>query len=377
MRGLRVHITGSAANNCDGELLRSAHSFISSLTGEIIHSGGGLVLGAGGEPRGAAGEPCIFDWSALGRISEASDPAPDWPPLRPKRFVIVSTQSGLARIPADRYDIWESVRTRSDMDIRSRAPGWRMASMIRDRQLRRGDVLVALGGGAGVEHLAQSYVANGKPVIPIATDLGAYSQDGNGGSRLLHGKAVSEPDAFFRLKDGSGSTSGRLLSLRLVARTNYIALAADVVGLLSNLRRPTAFYVRLLNTAHPDYSDVEECFRSVIDPVVTNKGYSPDEVGSRPPSTAFINEDIFRSLQLAGLVVVDLTGVRPNCTMELGFALARRKRVIITAREGTSLPFDTDKLPTHLWRPGVRIDTRIAEFDQWFDRYYDLPPIFD
>ena len=115
----------------------------------------------------------------------------------------------------------------------------------------------------------------------------------------------------------------------------------------------------------------------MVDPVIKNKGYSPDEMGGRTPSAAFMNEDIFRSLHLAGLVVVDLTGVRPNCAMELGYALARQKRVLIPAREGTSIPFDTDKLPTHLWNPGVDMDTRIAEFEKWFDRYYELPSLFD
>ncbi len=150
-----------------------------------------------------------------------------------------------------------------------------------------------------------------------------------------------------------------------------------VVDLLTDLRSPTAFYVRLLDTNHSDHSEVEEFFRQVVDCVVSDKGYTPDEMGGRPPAAAFMNVDIFRSLHRAGAVIVDLTGVRPNCMMELGYALGRQKRVIITAREGTSLPFDPDKLPTHLWKPGVEVKDRIALFDQWFDRYYELPPIID
>jgi hypothetical protein len=377
MRGLRVHITGSAARNCAGDLLRSAHSFIAPLADEIISRGGGLILGAGGEPRGKAGEPCIFDWTALAAITSTPDPAPDWPPLRSQRFIVVSTQSGLERIPVAHRDVWERFCIRSDVDVDVAPPGWRMAGIIRDRQVRRGDILVALGGGAGVENLAQSYVAEGKPVIPISTDLGSYSEDGSGGSRMLHVQAVSNPNSFFRLKKGSGSPSGRLLSLKLETKTSARALASDVVRLLSDLQPPTAFYVRLLDTSHADFPDVEEFFRNVVDPVVTKKGYCPDEIGGRPPKAAFINVDIFRSLHVAGLVVVDLTGVRPNCTMELGYALARQKRVIITAREGISLPFDPDKLPTHLWRTGMSTSDRIASFDRWFDRYYELPPLLE
>jgi hypothetical protein len=73
--------------------------------------------------------------------------------------------------------------------------------------------------------------------------------------------------------------------------------------------------------------------------------------------------------------VVDLTGVRPNCMMELGYALARRRRVVISAKKGTTLPFDEDKLPTYLWGNAGAYDDRIRSYRDWFDRYSELPPI--
>ena len=42
-----------------------------------------------------------------------------------------------------------------------------MAGIIRERQLSHGDILVVLGGGAGVEHLAELYWRDGKPVVPV------------------------------------------------------------------------------------------------------------------------------------------------------------------------------------------------------------------
>src|SRR5438128_2012811 len=137
MRGLRVHLTGSAAKGCDGALLRTAHTFVEALVKEVVANGGGLVVGAGSEPQGDCGEPCIFDWTAL------------------------------------------------------------------------------LGGGAGTEHLAERYRDEGKPVVPIHAELGALNDDGNGGSRFLHERALAGPDPFFRLRDSAGSAAGRLSSLRL------------------------------------------------------------------------------------------------------------------------------------------------------------------
>jgi hypothetical protein len=59
--------------------------------------------------------------------------------------------------------------------------------------------------------------------------------------------------------------------------------------------------------------------------------------------------EIFNVLDRASLVVADLTGMRTNCLMELGYALGRRRRFVISAHEGTHLGFDHDKLPTYFW----------------------------
>ncbi len=61
--------------------------------------------------------------------------------------------------------------------------------------------------------------------------------------------------------------------------------------------------------------------------------------------------------------------------MELGYALARRRRVVISAKKGTTLPFDEDKLPTYFWEDVGTRDDRIRSYRDWFDRYSDLPPL--
>jgi hypothetical protein len=377
IRGLRVHLTGSAVEGCDGALLATAHSFVHSLVEEVVANRGGLVVGAGGEPRGDSGQPCIFDWTALDVVAEAPDPAPEWPVLRPERFVAVASQRGLEKVPDDRAEIWKRCRNRSDFELDVAPPGWRMAGIIRQRQVLRGDILVALGGGAGAEHLAELYRDDGKPVIPIYAELGALNNDGNGGSRFLHERALADPDAFFRLRDGAGSAAGRLSSLRLRVDADAVALTKEVVQVLADLRPPSAFYVRLLATDHPDYPGVECFFRDVVDAVAAERGFTPREMGRGHPEWAFMNVEIFEALHRAGVVVVDLTGVRPNCMMELGYALARRRRVVISAKKGTTLPFDEDKLPTYLWEDAGARDDRIHSYRDWFDRYSELPPIVE
>ena len=377
MRGLRVHLTGSATKSCDGALLRTAHTFVQSLVKGVVAKGAGLVVGAGSEPQGDTGEPCIFDWTALQVIAEARDPGPEWPTLRPERFVAVASQRGLEKVPDQRLDVWKRCRNRSDFRLEVAPPGWRMAGIIRERQLLRGDILVAFGGGAGVEHLAERYRDEGKPVVPIYAELGALNNDGNGGSRFLHERALSDPDAFFRVRDGAGRAAARLSSIRLRQDGDSKELAEELVQLLVDLRSPSAFYVRLLATDDQNYPEVERFFRTVVDPVAADRGFTPKEMGRGNPERAFMNVEIFEALHRAGLVVVDVTGVRPSCMMELGYALARRRRVVISAKRGTTLPFDEDKLPTFLWEDVGTPADRIRSYGDWFDRYSELPPLVE
>ncbi|MGH2878445.1 MAG: hypothetical protein ACRDK4_02405 [Solirubrobacteraceae bacterium] len=377
MPGLRIHITGSSAADCDEALLERAHGFVHELTAQLIDTGSGLVVGAGAEPLGEAGLPCIFDWSVLQILADSSHPAPAWPALRPQRFVIIASQRGLEKIPEQRATIWAACRTRSDFQLVVAPPGWRMAGIIRERQVQHGDILLVLGGGAGVEHLAELYRDEGKPVIPIWTELGAYNEDGSGGSRVLHEQALAAPTKFFALHTGVGKEAARLSSLRLTPDADPTSLASEVATLIGDLKPPTAFFVRLLDQGDAEYPPVERFFRNIIDHVVTERGYTGREIGRETPEAAFMNVEIFSELHRASLVVVDLTGTRPNCTMELGYALGRRRRVVLSAKAGTKLIFDGDKLPTYFWEDADSVDEGREAYRDWLDQYSELPPIID
>ena len=261
------------------------------------------------------------------------------------------------------------------MELKLSEPGWRMGGVIRAAQARRGDVLVVLGGGAGVEQLAQLYRDDGKHVLPIRGDLGASSEDGKGGASYLHDRALSDTGAFFELRDGGGSATARLAVLQIGPENEPSSSAEAVASLITDLKPPRAFYVRLLDRNTDEFEPVEAFFREVVDPVVIARGFTPHEVGRDRPLAAFINVEIFEGLHRAALVVADLTGVRPNCTMELGYALARHRRVIISAMQGTRLPFDPDKLPTHFWSAEQAAETRRDALHAWLERHIDMPPL--
>ena len=120
--------------------------------------------------------------------------------------------------------------------------------------------------------------------------------------------------------------------------------------LLRSLAPPQVFYVRLLNDKFPEYASVEAFFRNVADPFVTDLGYSPVQMGLGKNEFAWMNQAIFDTLHHSAVVFIDLTALRPNCFMELGYALGNRQRVIITAREDTHFPFDSFALEAFLWK---------------------------
>lgn len=369
---LRVQIAGSAAIDADGERLRNAHATIATLVHTIADRGYGLVVGVGGEPLGEAGEACVFDWT----IIEALAGVPDQPEAsRNARFVVVGSQSAITNIPEHRRALWDKVTGRRDLALKLSPPGWRIGAIVRQNQVRMGDILVALGGGAGVEHLATLYSQDGKSVVPVRTGLGALSQDGIGGADHLQELALSAPAGFFQMKDGAGDPATRLHRLDLGSARSGAELGVAIADVVGDLRARPAFYVRLLAGNVPEYAQVEQFFRNAVDPAMTTLGFTPHEIGREDPVDAFLNVEIFRGIHYAGLVVVDLTAVRPNCLMELGYALARQRRVVVSAREGTKLPFDEDKLRTFFWTEANAWDETQRQYELWCERTMSIPPI--
>jgi hypothetical protein len=183
--------------------------------------------------------------------------------------------------------------------------------------------LVILGGGTGVEHSADLYLSRRKPVVPFDLPLGASRDDGTGGAMRLAKEARAEPGRFFSFSPAYANTEGAALAQ--IATRNGAAAASDIadraVSLLAKIARPAAFYVRLLNPDHPKFKVVESFFRDVVDPVVEEAGMRRLEMGADKNEYAFMNVAIFESVHFSTVAIVDVTGERPNCFIELGYAL--------------------------------------------------------
>lgn len=113
-----------------------------------------------------------------------------------------------------------------------------------------------------------------------------------------------------------------------------------------------------------------------MDDIADRRGFERVEVGTDPLRTNWINEDIFESLHFASLAVVDMTGRRLNCAIELGYALARGQPVILSARSDLGAPpFDVDKLPFFLWEPTRDVVNLRLAFEEWWTSALNRPPV--
>ena len=58
------------------------------------------------------------------------------------------------------------------------------------------DAIILIGGGEGVEHLAQLNAVHNKPVLPLDIPVGSSCDDGRGGASYLYESFVSNPEKF-------------------------------------------------------------------------------------------------------------------------------------------------------------------------------------
>ena len=379
--GRRVQIAGSASGKTGLALIGYAHEVVSNLVKGIMAVGGGIVVGIGREPRPNGSAPdapsLLFDWTALEAAAECLKwGIPAWPAESGLPAVVASSEKAVTEIPDSRRPLYEELLRSGLLHVESIMSGSRAAAFLRQRQAIFGDALVILGGGTGVEHSADLYLSRRKPVVPLDLALGASRDDGTGGAIRLAKEARAEPARFFRFSPAYANTEGAALAE--IATRNGAAAASDVanrtVSLLTKIARPAAFYVRLLNPDHPKFKIVESFFRDVVDPVVEETGMRRIEMGADKNEYAFMNVAIFESVHFSSVAIVDVTGERPNCFVELGYAL-RGGRVLVTAEEGTKLPFDQEMIPCHFWKPGDSVADRKKALVDFWEKNINRPPI--
>ncbi len=377
--GRRIHLVGSAAGNCDPARLAYAHEVVVALVSELCRHGAAFLVPLGKEPLLAGqsvGPSIVFDWSVAHTVHTALVSGTVAAKGTSGRVIAsLVTDKFPSQVPTSRLQLVADFKARDALDLRFLAPGWYAGAVLRQRQAMLGDIMIAVSGGQGTEHLADEYLDHGKPVIPLDFDLGSSMGDGSGGGHRMFGRALADPNRYFKASPGHSATTLFHQTRTHHGKRSPAEVATSIVDLLQALVPPRAFYVRLLNISHADFPLVEDFFRKQMDPFVKSLGYEPLQMGTGPNEYAWMNEAIFDSLHRSAVAVVDVTGLRVNCFMELGYALGRNIRTILTAREGTDFPFDAFALEAFLWIPGEDPAAARERLQLHWERNINMPKL--
>lgn len=212
IKGQRVHIAGSADKNTEQNILHYAHEFVTELVRTLILEGAMFITGIGKEPLSIENDcnspSLIFDWTVLNVIHDSLQQGLVTTSDFPERpLFTIGTSKTENQIPDNRRGLWESLLAVNAVEIGFLQVGLASATLRRQRQAPRGDILIIIGGGEGVEHLASLYIENGKPVIPLDLQIGNSCHDGSGGAPSLAMKMRADPHHFVHLSDVSAAGS--------------------------------------------------------------------------------------------------------------------------------------------------------------------------
>lgn len=74
-----------------------------------------------------------------------------------------------------------------------------------------------------------------------------------------------------------------------------------------------------------------------------------------------INSKILNYINMAEVVVADITYERPNCYYEIGYAHAKGKQVILTAKKGTKIHFDINNFQVLSYESVSELDKKLSK----------------
>lgn len=373
--GRRIHICGSVPDDLGQSPtaeVETAREVVAGLTLELLKRGATFVVPVDAEKKRSTDQrPICFDWLIWETIRNNLSHVPEGAPY--PLAIAVQHHKTEEQIPAQFQHLWDELRG-SDLVKIENAAHWNMASKRMEVQARWGDILVALGGSEGVLFLANLYHDAGKPVVPLNAPICAA---GTGARRLFEfGLASSNTQRLFHTTEGPGP-HGWINRINFSSRKTVAEKVTEIIALLEALEPPSAFAVRLLNPDHPDFTAVDEYFDVVVKPVVEGElGYKLTVVdGKQPYDMPRIDQEIFAKLHRSAVVIADITGSRPNCFLELGYALGRCHPALVLARKDTEHPFDIHTLAGHHWTSSGTVEERRRLFREHWAAVRGRPPL--
>ncbi len=372
--GRRIHISGSISGDttiASADDVDATRKLVAELVERLIKAGATFVVPVDAEKvRDKDGLPFCFDWLVWQVIKDniSKRPADAPNPLA----IAVQHHKSEDQIPPEMYNLWDELRETDSVEIEN-ASHWNMNSKRMELQAKWGDVLIAIGGAEGVTYLANLYHDAGKPVVP----LNAALTPPDTGARKLFAVGLTSNKADQLFRSASKNAHQWINQINFSKRHSVEEQAAALVDLLEYLEPPKAFAIRLLSPAHEEFAAVDDFFEAVVKPIVEGEmGYKLVVIdGQQEFEYARVDQEIFAKLHRSNLVVADITGTRPNCFLELGYALGRSIPTIVTSREGSERPFDITTLGGLSWTTDGLLKGKKQAFRDHYKAVKNRPPL--
>ncbi len=115
----------------------------------------------------------------------------------------------------------------------------------------------------------------------------------------------------------------------------------------------------------------------MVQPVVEGElGYEMTVVdGHQPYEHSRIDQEIFAKLHRSRIVLADITGMRPNCFLELGYALGRGLPTMLMGKDGVQHPFDLTTFAGLHWKASAPTAEQRREFREHWQAIRNRPPL--
>jgi len=369
--GRRIHIAGSTDKDpaiATPGAIASARELLKVLVPDLVSRGATFVVPVDNEKVHEDKRPICFDWLVWEALHKSLHlrPAGAHDPFA----IAIQHQKSEDQVPEEYRPLWDSLRGSDRVEIKN-AYFWNMGAKRLELASQWGDILLTIGGSDGVMFMADLYHQAGKPVIPLPDPLCAAGT----GSLRLFGLGMNPTTASSLFLTTSGPSSDSWVNRLNNLRGSPEERAKTILQLLESLQPPQAFAVRLLDDSHPEYKDVQDFFEGVVKPVVEGEmGFTLTVVDGRQRfDHARIDQDIFLKLRRSRLVIADLTGERPNCFLEAGFAIGRELQTIFTCRNGGNLHFDLKTVASHFWNTTDALDQRKRKFREHVEAVRERP----
>jgi len=124
-----------------------------------------------------------------------------------------------------------------------------------------------------------------------------------------------------------------------------------------HIRGVNANYIFVIMSFKPEYDEIYTAYRTAA-LLNGNKRVKVQRVDD-DYGGFLITEKIEANIERAGLILCDISEASPNVFYEFGYARAKGKSIVITAKKGTDLPFDVRNYRTILCTSPIDLQSKV------------------